>query len=65
MKRNIGKNISEKVRIMKEDMYELQRLMRHKSVYAKQSIKEYSRKPKHPKRVGGFKTGVIHEMSSR
>lgn len=50
MKRNIGKRIDFKVRQIKEDMHELQRMMRHKSVYAKQSIGEYSRRPKHKNR---------------
>ena len=36
--------------MVKEDMRELQKLMRHKSVYAKQSITVYNRRPKHPKR---------------
>ena len=51
MKRNIGKHISSKARLLKEDMAELQRLMRHKSVYAKQTINTYTRRPKHPKRM--------------
>ena len=51
MKRNIGKHISSRARQLKEDMKELQRLMRHRSVYAKQTIKSYSRRPKHPKRM--------------
>ena len=48
MKRNIGKRVSESLRQVKEDMRELQRLMRHKSVYAKQLISD-SRHPKHRK----------------
>lgn len=51
MKRNIGKRISENVRRIKEDMHELQRLMRHRSVYAKQTVAAYERRPKHPKRL--------------
>lgn len=51
MKRNIGKHISRKARQFKEDMIELQRLMRHQSVYARQTVKSYSRRPKHPKRI--------------
>lgn len=49
MKRNIGKHVSERLRQVKEDMRELQRLMTHKSVYAKQFVSE-SRRPKHRKR---------------
>lgn len=52
MKRNVGKHISENVRRLKEDMQELQRMVTHRSVYAKQSIKAYSRRPKHQKRFG-------------
>lgn len=48
MKRNIGKNISQSLRQVKEDMQELQRLITHRSVYAKQyAIK---RRPKHRNR---------------
>lgn len=50
MKRNIGKHISAGMRQMKEDMQELQRLMTHKSVYARVAIREYTRRPKHRKR---------------
>ncbi len=49
MKRNIGKNVSERLRQVKEDMRELQRLMTHKSVYARQYVVE-SKRPKHRKR---------------
>lgn len=49
MKRNIGKHVSQSLRQLKEDMRELQRLMTHKSVYAKQYVSE-ARRPKHPKR---------------
>ncbi len=49
MKRNIGKHVSQSLRQVKEDMRELQRLMTHKSVYAKQYVAE-RRRPKHPKR---------------
>jgi hypothetical protein len=54
MKRNIGKRISENVRRMKEDMHELQRLMRHKSVYSRQYMPLYARRPKHPKRINNI-----------
>lgn len=58
MKRRTSKHISAKVWQLKEDMIELQRLMRHKSVYAKQSIKDYSRRPKHPKRIYDIHEGM-------
>lgn len=48
MKRNIGKHVSQSLRQVKEDMRELQRLMTHKSVYAKQYAVE-SRRPKYPR----------------
>lgn len=60
MKRNFGKNISDSVRQVKEDMRELQRLMTHKSVYAKVAIREYTRRPKHKKRYDD-----IYESTSR
>ena len=50
MKRNVGKRIDTKVRQLKEDMGELQRLMRHRSVYAKHPFGDYARRPKHRKR---------------
>lgn len=50
MKRNFGKSITSGVRQIKEDMQELQRLMKHKSVYARVAIRQYSRRPKHRKR---------------
>jgi|GEM_PF-4690232 len=49
MKRNFGKHISNGARMLKEDMAELQRMIKHKSVYAKQSFREYTRHPKHIK----------------
>jgi hypothetical protein len=59
MKRNIGKHISSKARQLKEDMKELQRLMRHKSVYARQTIgNSYARRPKHPKRMYDMHEGL-------
>ena len=42
------------VRRLKEDMQELQRLMTHNSVYARQTVPEYARRPKHPKRYNGL-----------
>lgn len=54
MKRNLGKHVSENVRRLKEDMQELQRLMTHNSVYARQTVPEYARRPKHPKRHNGL-----------
>jgi len=54
MKRNLGKHVSENVRRLKEDMQELQRLMTHNSVYARQTVREYARRPKHPKRYNGL-----------
>ena len=50
MKRNVGKHVSENIRRIKEDMQELQRMMTHKSVYARQTVTGYARRPKHPKR---------------
>lgn len=50
MKRNVGKHVSENIRRLKEDMQELQRMMTHKSVYARQTVQNYARRPKHPKR---------------
>lgn len=50
MKRTIGKHISNRLKQVNADMRELQRLMTHKSVYAKRMIHE-SRRPKHPKRM--------------
>jgi gas vesicle protein len=50
MRRNIGKRIKTSLRQLKEDMQELQRLMTHKSVYAKATFTKYSRRPKHPVR---------------
>ena len=59
MKRNLGKHVTVKARQLKEDMKELQRLMRHKSVYARQAIKaEYGRRPKHPKRAFDAYEGI-------
>lgn len=49
MKRNIGKHVSQNLRQIKEDMQELQRLITHESVYAKQYTAHY-RRPKHAKR---------------
>lgn len=49
MKRNINKHVSQSLRQVKEDMRELQRLVRHKSVYAKQLFSQ-TRQPKHRKR---------------
>lgn len=49
MKRNIGKRISARLKMINEDMREMQRLMRRQSVYAKASIRNFERKPKHPK----------------
>jgi hypothetical protein len=48
MKRNIGKHVSNSLRQVKEDMRELQRLVTHKSVYAKQYAIE-GKKPKYPR----------------
>lgn len=50
MKKNIGKRISGRLRQAHEDMRELQRLMSHRSVYARQAL-WHARKPKHPKRI--------------
>ena len=58
MKRNFGKNISGSLRQVKEDMRELQRLMRHKSVYAKVAIREYTLRPKHKKRFDDLYEGM-------
>lgn len=49
MKRNIERHVKYNARQLKEDLFELQRLMRHRSVYAKHSIRDYTRRPKHRK----------------
>jgi hypothetical protein len=54
MKRNLGKHVSENIRRIKEDMQELQRMMTHKSVYARQTVVTQNRRPKHPKRYYGY-----------
>lgn len=54
MKRNIGKRITVSLRQLNEDMRELQRLMSHKSVYAKAAVKNYARRPKHKKRSESY-----------
>jgi hypothetical protein len=58
MKRNIGKHVSKSLRQAKEDMRELQRLMTHKSVYAKQYIVREARRPKHRNRAFEYYEGM-------
>ena len=54
MKRGVGKRIKGSFRLINEDLQELQRHMRHKSVYAKKIMQDYNRRPKHAHRVDDF-----------
>jgi hypothetical protein len=56
MRRRIGKRIKTGLRQISEDLQEIQKRIRHKSVYAKKSFTNYSRHPKHPKKPQDYTT---------
>jgi hypothetical protein len=56
MRKRIGKRIKVGLRQLSEDLQEIQKRIRHKSVYAKKSISSYTRHPKHPKKPQDYIT---------